>query len=56
MGDKLKGPCYLNRDNHDCKTGAKKQRRDMGKYGFINRTIKLSNQLPAEALASFCCI
>jgi hypothetical protein len=28
---------------------------DVGKYSFINRTIKSWNQLPAGLLASFCC-
>jgi len=23
--DRLKGPCYLNRDGHDCKMGSRKQ-------------------------------
>ena len=29
--------------------------RDIGKYFFVNRTIKLWNQLPAEARAAFSC-
>jgi hypothetical protein len=28
----------------------RKQRTDIGKYSFLNRTIKNWNQLPAEAL------
>jgi len=36
IGDRLKGPCYLSRDDHD---GARKQRSDIGKYCFVNRTI-----------------
>jgi len=47
-----KGPCYLKRDGHDCKIRAGKQRTDMGKYFFLNRTIALGNQLPAESLAT----
>jgi hypothetical protein len=35
------------------KIRARKQRRDVGTYSFVNRTIKLWNQLPAEALATF---
>jgi hypothetical protein len=50
--DRLKGPCYLNGDDHDCKIGVRKQRRDMGKYCFVNRTFKVGNQLPAEALTT----
>jgi len=51
--DRLKGPCYLSRDDCDCKIRARKQRMDIGKYSFVNRAIKLWNQLPAEALVSF---
>jgi len=32
-----------------------KQRTDVGKYSFINRTIKSWNQLPEKLLASFPC-
>jgi len=37
------------------KLGARKQRRDNGKYSFVNRTIKLWNEVTAEALATFTC-
>ena len=33
----------------------RKQRTDVGKYSFVNRTIKSWNQLPADLLASFPC-
>jgi len=49
---RLKGPCYLSRDDHDRKIRARKQRTDIGKYYFVNRIIKLWNQLPAEARAA----
>ena len=55
IGDTLQGPCYLSRDNHDRKIRARKQRIDVGKYSFVNRTIILWNQLPAEALTTFPC-
>jgi hypothetical protein len=55
MGDRVKGPCYLSRDDHDRKIRAGKQRTDIAKYSFVNRTIKLWNQLPAEALLTFPC-
>jgi hypothetical protein len=35
------------------KIRVRKLRTDTGKYSFVNRTIKLWNQLPAEGLASF---
>jgi len=33
----------------------RKQRKDIGKYSFINRTIKNWNQLAAEAFGTFPC-
>jgi hypothetical protein len=55
MGDRLQGPCYHSRDDQGSKIRTSKQRRAIGKYSFVNRTIKLRNQLPAEALATFPC-
>jgi len=55
IGDRLKGPRYLSRDDHDRKIRARKQRRDIGKYSFVNKRIKLWSQLSAEALATFPC-
>ena len=52
---RLKGPDYLCRDDHDRRIRAKKQRTDIGKYNFVNRTIKLWHQLPAETLAALHC-
>ena len=54
-GGRLKGPCYLSRNDHNHKIRARKQRTGIGKYSPVNRTIKLWNQLPAEALAIFPC-
>jgi hypothetical protein len=53
LGDRLPGPCYLSRDDHNRKIRARKQRTDMGKYSFVNSTIKLWNQLHADALETF---
>jgi len=50
---RLLKPCYLNRDGHNQKIRTGKQRTDVGKYSFINRTIKSWNQLPAGLLESF---
>jgi tagatose-1,6-bisphosphate aldolase non-catalytic subunit AgaZ/GatZ len=52
-GDRLEGPCHLSMD--DWKTGARKQRTLTRKYSFVDRIIKLWNQLPVEALATFPC-
>jgi hypothetical protein len=53
IGDRLLKPCYLSRDDHNRKIRTRKQRTDVGKYLFINRTIKNWNQLPSDFLASF---
>jgi hypothetical protein len=45
----------LSRDGHDRKIRTRKQRTDIGKYSFVDRTIKLWNNLPAEALVTFPC-
>jgi hypothetical protein len=47
-GDRLHGACCLNREIR-----SRTQTADTGKYSFINRTIQLSNELPAEVLATF---
>jgi hypothetical protein len=53
IGVRLQGPCYLNRDEHERNIRVREKRKDIGKYSFVNRTINLWNQLPAEALETF---
>jgi len=53
--DGLRRAYYLSRVDHVRKIRDRKQRRDAGKYMFVNRTIKYWNQLPAEALGTFSC-
>jgi hypothetical protein len=55
IGDILLKPCYLSREDHNKKIRTRKQRTDVGKYSFVNRTIKHWNQLPVDLLASFPC-
>ena len=55
MGDRLLNLCYLSREDHNQKIKTRKQGTDVGKYSFINKTIKSWNQLPAGILASFPC-
>jgi hypothetical protein len=55
IGDRLQRPHYLSRVDHDRKIRNRKQRTDIGKYSFVNRTIQLWNQLPAYALGTFPC-
>ena len=43
---------YLNRVELVRKIRERKQKTDIGKYSFVNRTIKNWNQLPAEALGT----
>ena len=40
---------------HNRKILTRKQRTDVGKYSFVNRTIRSWNQLPANLLVSFTC-
>ena len=54
-GNRLLKPRYLGSSDHNRKIRTRKQRTDVGKYSFINRTIKSWNQLPATLLASFPC-
>ena len=40
----------LSRVDHERKIRSRRQRKDIGKYSFVNRTIQHWNQLPAEVL------
>ena len=53
--DRLRRAYCLSRVDHVWKIRDRKQRTDIGKYSFVNRTIKNWNQLPAEALGTFRC-
>ena len=53
VGDRLQRPHYLSRVDHERKI--RRQRTDIGKYSFVNRTIQLWNQLPAEVLGILPC-
>jgi hypothetical protein len=55
IGDRLQRPCYLSRVDHDQIIRNRKQNTDIGKYSFVNRTIQLWNQLPADALGTLSC-
>ena len=50
---RLRRYCYLSRVDHVRKIRDRKQRTDIGKYFFVNRTIRSWNQL--EALGTFHC-
>ena len=53
IGDRRLKQCYLSRGDHNRKIMARKQRTDVGKYSFINRTIKRWNRLAAGLRVSF---
>ena len=59
IGDRLKRPYYLSRVNHKWKIRNRRQRTDIRKYSFVNRTIWLWNRfwnwLPAEILGTLPC-
>jgi hypothetical protein len=49
IGNTVQGPSYLSRVDHYWKIRARKQRTDIGKYSFVNRSITDWNQLPKRA-------
>ena len=52
IGDRLQAPRYLSRVDHHWKIRARKQRTDIGKYSFVNRSITDWNQLPEGAIGT----
>jgi len=52
IGDRLQRPHYLSRVDHEHKIRSRRQRTDIGKYSFVNRTIQDWNQLPAQVLGT----
>jgi hypothetical protein len=54
-GDRLQRPHYLSRIDHEREIRSRRQRKDIGKYSFVNRTIQLWNQLSAEVLGILPC-
>jgi len=53
--DRLQRPHYLSRVDHEKKIRSRRQRTDIGKYSFVNRTIQHWNQLPVEVLGILPC-
>jgi hypothetical protein len=51
----LENPSCLSRVDHKRKIGSGKQKTDIGKHSFVNRTIQLRNQLPADVLGTLSC-
>jgi hypothetical protein len=55
IGDRLERPCCFSRVDHNRKIRSRKQKTDIGKYSFVNRTIQFWNHLPADALGTLSC-
>ena len=55
IGDRLERPHYLSRVDHEREIRSRRQRTDIGKFSFVNRTIQHWNQLPAEVLGILPC-
>ena len=53
--DRLHSSSYLSRVGHKWKIKARKQRTDMGKYAFVNRTILDWNQLSENEIVAADC-
>ena len=50
--DRLQAPSYLSRVDHNWKIKAGKQRTDIGKYSFVNRSITDWNKLPEGTIGT----
>jgi len=55
IGDRLQRPHCLSRVDHERKIRIRRQRTDIGKYSFVNRTVQHWKQLPAEVLGTLLC-
>ena len=52
IGVRLQAPSYLSRVDHYWKIRARKQRTDIGKHSFVNRSITDLNKLPEGAIGT----
>ena len=55
IGDRLQRPHYLSRVDYERKIRSRRQKTDIGKYSFVNRTITHWNRLPADVLGTLLC-
>jgi len=55
IGDRLRRSHYLSRVDHERKIRSRRQRTDIRKYSFVNRTIQDWKQPPAEVLGNLPC-
>jgi hypothetical protein len=52
IGGRLQEPSYLSKVDHYWKIRARKQRTDIEKYSFVNRSITDWNKLPVVAIGN----
>jgi len=52
IGDRLQASSYLSRVDHYWEIGATKQRTDVGKYSFVNRSTADWNRLPEGTIGT----
>ncbi len=50
---RLGSPSRVGRNDHTCKIKSRGQRSDVGKYSYVNRTIKNWNEIPAAVVEPF---
>jgi hypothetical protein len=55
IAERLQAPSYLSRVNHYWKIRARKQKTDIRKYSFVNRTITNWNKLPEGVIGTSQC-
>jgi len=55
IGERLQRPNYLGRVDHEWKIRNRRQRTDIRKYSFVNRTSQLWNRLHAYILGTLPC-
>jgi len=53
VGDRLQRPYYLSMVNHDWKIWNRRQRMDIRKCSFVNRTIQVWKKLPMNGSGNF---
>jgi hypothetical protein len=53
IGDKLQAPSYLSRVDRQWKIRVRKQRTNIGKYSFVNRSITDWNQQPEGMIGTY---
>jgi len=51
-GERLQRPHYQRRADHERKIRNRMQRTDIGKYSFVNKSIRMWNRLPAVILGT----